>query len=118
MSTQEIANRLVELCRQGKWRQAQDELYAQDAMSIEAEASPAFQKETKGIEAIHEKTHKWNEMVEEMHGIEVSEPLVADAAFAVTMKMDITMKGQGRVAFNELCSYKVKDGKIIEESFC
>lgn len=118
MTTQEIATRLVELCRQGKWRQAQDELYSPDAVSIEAEASPAFEKETKGIEAIHEKTHKWNEMVEEMHGIEVSEPLLADSSFALTMKMDVTMKGQGRIAFNELCVYKVKDGKIVSEAFC
>ena len=117
MSTQEIANRLVELCRHGSWRQAQDELYSQDAASIEAEASPAFERVTKGIEGLHEKTRIWNEMVEEMHGIEVSDPLIADAAFAVTMKMDVTMKGRGRIAFNELCSYKVKDGKVVEESF-
>lgn len=118
MTTQEIANRLVELCRQGEFEKAQNELYSQDAVSIEPEASHGFEKETKGLDSIHKKTEQWNNMVEQMHGVEVSDPLLADNGFAVTMKMDVTMKGGPRMAMNELCSYRVKDGKIVSESFC
>ena len=35
MTTQQIANRLVELCRKGDWKTVQNELFAKDAVSIE-----------------------------------------------------------------------------------
>ena len=40
MNTQEIAKKLVEMCRQGKYLEAQNELYAENAVSIEPEGSP------------------------------------------------------------------------------
>ena len=55
LNTSEIAARLISLCREGKWKNAQTELYADDAISIEAEESPVFAKETKGLSAIIEK---------------------------------------------------------------
>ena len=117
MSTQEIAGRLVELCRKGDFQSAQKELFADDAVSVEPHATPAFEKETKGINAILEKAEKFDAMVEEMHSMGVSEPLVADNSFACTMSMDITMKERGRMQMTELCVYEVKDGKIIKEQF-
>jgi ketosteroid isomerase-like protein len=117
MSTQEIANRLVELCREGDWEKAQKELFAKDAVSIEPYATPDFQKETKGLDAILEKGEKFASMVEKYHDLKVSEPLVSGNSFAVTMAMDLTMKGQGRMNMAELCVYQVKDGKIVAESF-
>lgn len=117
MNTQQVAERLVELCQKGDFETAQNELFAADAVSIEPEASPAFEKETKGIEAIKEKGHKWNAMVEEFKGITVSEPVVATNSFACTMQMNVVMKGQGPMDMAELCVYKVKDGKIISEEF-
>ena len=117
MSIQEIADRLVERSRKGEWKQAQSELYADDAVSIEAEATPGFDAETKGLTALHEKVDRWEAMVEEAHGIDVSDPLVAQNSFAVRMVMDLTMKGQGRIVMNELCLYQVKDGKIVSEQF-
>ena len=117
MKTEEIANRLVALCRQSKWEQAQKELFAANAVSIEPEATPAFQKETKGLPAIIEKGHKFTAMVEAMHSLTISEPMVAGDAFACTMRLDMTMKGQGRMDMSELCVYQVKDGKIVSEQF-
>jgi ketosteroid isomerase-like protein len=117
MPTVEIANRLVELCRQGDFETAQNELYAEDAVSIEPHGTPDFEKETHGLDAIKEKGKKWASMVEENHGGEVSDPLLADTSFAVTMTMDVTMKGQGRMKMTELCIYHVKDGKVISEQF-
>lgn len=117
MTTKEIANRLVSLCQKGDFHKALQELYSQDAVSLEQQATPAFEKETKGLEAIYEKGKKWNEMVEEMHGITVSDAIIAEHSFALTMRMELTMKAMGKIDMTEICVYKVKDGKIVQEEF-
>lgn len=117
MTTQEVANRLVELCRQGQFETAQKELFADDVLSIEPHATPAFEKETRGLKAILEKGEKFAAMVQENHSLNVSDPIVAGNSFACTIYMDATMKEQGRMNMTELCIYKVKDGKIISEEF-
>jgi ketosteroid isomerase-like protein len=117
MTTNEIATRLVALCREAKWEAAQRELFAEDAVSIESRPSPAFDKETRGRSAIIEKGHKFEGMIATVHSLAVSDPLVAGDAIACTMSMDVTMKGQGRMNMSELCVYAVKDGKIISEQF-
>ena len=105
------------LCRQGKFETAQKELYATDAISIEPYATPTFAKETKGLNALLEKGAKFTAMIEQVHSISVSDPLVAGSSFACAMQLDVTIKGQGRMKMNELCVYEVKDGKIISEQF-
>lgn len=117
MTTKEIAKRLKKLCDKGDWEGAHRELYAKDAVSIEPEASGGFEKESHGLDAIIEKGKKWSSMVSEVHEIEVSEPMVAGNTFAVTMRMDMTMKDKKRSDMTELCVYHVKDGKIISEQF-
>ncbi|MBA3827923.1 MAG: nuclear transport factor 2 family protein [Taibaiella sp.] len=117
MTTQQIADRLADLCRQGKFEDAQKELYANDVVSLEPYASPDFDKETKGLDAIIEKGKKFNSMVEEVHGGSVSEPLIVNNTIAFVMNMDMTMKGKERSSMNELCVYQVKDGKIVSEQF-
>jgi hypothetical protein len=117
MKTEEIARRLVALCREAKWETAQTELYSADAVSVEPYATPDFDQETKGLDAILEKGRKFTSKVQTMHSLEVSDPLVSDSSFACTMRMDITMKGEGRMNMAELCVYDVKDGKIISERF-
>ena len=117
MTTQEIATQLVEFCRKGDFEGAVTDLFAEDAASIEPYATPAFEKETKGIKAIKEKGEKWNSLVQEVHGITISDPLVATNSFCCTMRMDVTMKEGGPMDMTELCVYEVKDGKIVSEQF-
>lgn len=117
MSTQQIANHIAELCNKGDFNQAQKELFADNAVSIEPEASGGFEKETKGLKAILEKGKKFASMVEETHSCRVSDPLVAGNVIALALYMDVTMKGQKRYPMDELIVYKVKDGKIISEQF-
>jgi hypothetical protein len=117
MTTQEIADKLAAYCREGKFEEAQKELYAEDAVSIEPEASEQFEKETKGLQNIIKKGEKFESMVEAYHKLEVSDPIVAAKSFAIELRMDMTMKGHGRMDMKELCLYKVKDGKIISEEF-
>ena len=52
-----------------------------------------------------------------MHGCTASAPLIAGDAFALTLAMDVTMKGRGRVKLEEVCVYEVKDGKVVSERF-
>ena len=117
MTVQQIAHRLAELCNQGNFEQAQKELFADDAVSIEPEAGGGFEKETKGLSAIFKKGKQFEAMVEEIHGSNASDPLVAGNVIALSLNMDITMKARGRSTMSEICVYKVKDGKIISEEF-
>jgi hypothetical protein len=117
MTTNEIAERLVALCRQGNFETAQQELYATDAINIEPYGTAVFAKETKGLNAIIEKGRKFAAMIEQVHSISVSDPLVAGSSFACAMQLDLTIKGHGRMTLNELCIYEVKDGKVVSEQF-
>jgi len=116
MTTQEVAKRLVELCRTGDWETAQKELYAEHATSTEA-TDDFGPRMVQGMEAIREKGKKWAGMVEDLHGATVSEPVISDDHFAISMQMDITYKGGPRTKDTELCVYGVKDGKIVSEQF-
>jgi len=117
METKQIAARLKELCDKGEFETALNELFAPDAVSIEPYAANGFEKETKGLPAIRKKGELWNSTVEEQHGFSISEPVIAGNSFALSMSIDVTMKGRGRSAMTELCIYKLKDGKIISEEF-
>ena len=116
MTTKEVANRLHELFQANKWMEAQQELFSDDAESIEPKDSPGMQS-VKGIDAIRKKGEDFNNMVEEMHGGWVSEPIVAGKYIAVAMGMDCTYKGMGRQKMDEIVLYEVKDGKIVKEQF-
>ena len=116
MTTKDVANRFNELAQTGQWQQIQDELFADNAVSIEPEHSQGM-RSAQGREAITNKGKQFGEMVEEMHGGFSNEPQVAGNHFAVAMGMDVTMKGQGRMKMDEIAVYEVKDGKIVKEQF-
>lgn len=116
MTTREVANRMNELFKENKWEQAQEELYADDAVSIEPEHSQGLQT-VKGKEAIKKKGKDFNAMVEEFHSGWATDVLVAGNYLTCTMGMDVTMKGMGRIKMDEVCVYEVKDGKIVREQF-
>lgn len=116
MTTQEVANRLYELCQRGEFDAAQNELYAADASSTEKNMQGQLET-VNGMDAIREKSRQFNEAVEEMHGGYTNEPRVFGDAIFMEMGMDVTMKGMGRMNMTEMCHYEVKDGKIVSERF-
>ena len=118
MNTEQIAKRLVELCREGKYEQAQKELYANDAMSIEMQGMQTGDMgNAKGLDAILEKGRKFQEQLEAVHGGSVSDAAIAGNWFSCSMVIDATMKGRGRIEMKEICIYHVRDGKIVSEQF-
>ncbi len=115
MTTQEVANRLVELCRTGQWDKVQAELYAEHCVSIEPQGARLERAE--GMDAIRAKGEHWQAMVQEVHSGEVSDPLVAGNHFTLTMRNDITFKEAGRQQIEEVCVYEVQQGKVVKEQF-
>ena len=118
MTTQDVADKFMELARENKYDRIQDELYSQDCESIEpASGAEMGMFNAKGMAAIQEKGKKFNEGVEEMHDGYAHDPIISPTHFALAMGMDVTMKGVGRINMDELAVYEVKDGKIIKEQF-
>ena len=116
MTTKEIANQLVNMCRHGKVEEAKEELFDQDIISIEP-VEGILPKETKGMDAIRKKAELFISKVEDFYGTAISEPVIAGDYFSVSWDTDIQMKGEARKTSSELCVYKTKDGKIISEQF-
>ena len=118
MTTKDVASRFQALANEGKFQAIQDELFSQDAESIEPASGISIgMKNAQGLDAIREKGKLFNEQVEEMHGGYSSDPVVGGDYFSVAMGMDVTMKGAGRMNLDEIAVYEVKDGKIIKEQF-
>ncbi|WP_010136569.1 nuclear transport factor 2 family protein [Ochrovirga pacifica] len=115
MNTQEIANRLVDLCRKGQNALAQVELYDDDIVSIESHLSRY--RKTKGISKVQRKTAMFFERAETIHKYEITDPLVVDNHICFKMIVDVDIRGLGRVYLEELCVYHLKDGKIVKEEF-
>jgi len=117
MTTQEVADLLVQLCSEGKFQEATEALYSPDIVSMEAGAPPGGSRESKGIAAVAAKGQWWAEN-HEVHSITVKGPLVAASHFSVMFGMDVTFKPAGRrFVMEEIAVYKVVDGKIVYEEF-
>ena len=116
MTTQEVANRLVELCREGKNEQAVKELYSPDIISIEPEGAP--NRIVKGIAGIAKKGENFQNMLEKVNSSVISNPIVAENFFSCAMLMNVQMKGvPTAVDMDEVCVYTVNKGKIVKEEF-
>jgi len=116
MTTQEVANRLVVLCREGNFQQAVEELYAPDIVSVEPEGTP--NRIVKGLAGIAEKGAQFESKIEKMNSTSISDPIVAENFFSVNMLMNVNMKGVPvPIDMDEICVYNVRDGKIIKEEF-
>lgn len=117
MSTTEIAKRYVELVKQHKYEDCLKELFAQDAVSVEAGGPPGKDRSSRGLEAIRAKGEWWanNHTV---HSASVEGPYPHDDRFAVKFAYDITFKPENkRFPMNEIGLFTVKDGKIVKEEF-
>ncbi len=117
MSTLEIGKRYVALCKDGKFDQCLDELFDENAVSVEAGGPPGMDPTAKGLAAIRAKGEWWqNNHV--IHGFEVSGPYPNGDRFAVRFVFDVTNKpSQQRVNMDEIALFTVQNGKITREEF-
>lgn len=117
MNTLEIANKLVELCRNGKNDEALTTLFATDAVSVEAFAPPGAQQESKGLQAIRGKGEWWRANFE-VHSASVTGPWPHGNRFIVGFQYDVTNKPSGnRMKLDEVGLFTIENGKIVREEF-
>ena len=117
MSTMEIAQKMVDLCRQGKNMEALETLFSDDVVSVEAAAMPGMDREAKGLAAVKAKGEWWVEN-HEVHSASVTGPWPHDDRFIVGFEYDVTNKPSGqRMQMNETGLYTVSNGKIVREEF-
>ena len=114
MTTQDIANDLVALCREGKFGESGEKYWADDVLSVEPMGD---NPQSRGIAAARGKGEWWVNN-HDIHGVEVEGPYVNGDQFVVRFKMDVTPKASGqRMTVDEMGVYTIKAGKIAEERF-
>ncbi|MDZ7638433.1 MAG: nuclear transport factor 2 family protein [Bryobacterales bacterium] len=117
MNTTEVADKLVTLCRAGRFVEAVETLYSAGIVSVEAREFGDMPRELRGVEAVKGKNLWWFDN-NEVHSSSVTGPFVSPERFAVFFTFDRTFKGTGeRSQFSEVAVYTVADGKIVHEEF-
>jgi hypothetical protein len=91
-------------------------LYADEALSIEPVHAQGIPSVT-GKEAIVKKGEQFRDSIEELHGVDASLPVIAGNHFALSITVDATFKGMGKMVMDEVAVYEVKDGKVVKEQF-
>jgi ketosteroid isomerase-like protein len=115
MTTKAIADRMVELCRNGQYAQAYSELFAPDFESFEMPGMPM--ERVVGQEGMQQRAAYFHELVQEFHSGYFNEPQAAGNFFTLTMGYEATFKTGERKNFDEVAVYEVRDGKIVRERF-
>jgi ketosteroid isomerase-like protein len=118
MTTLELAQQYVALCKEGKNAECLDKLFAKDAVSVEAFSPPgAGDRTANGLDAIRGKGKWWADN-HTVHKAEVTGPYPHDDRFAVRFMFDVTNKPSGkRMTMDEIGLFTVKNGKIVKEEF-
>ena len=117
MTVQEISNRYVALCKEGKYGACLDEQFSKDAVSVEAWAPPGTDPVASGVAAIRAKGEWWVNN-HEVHSGEVFGPYPNGDRFMVRFVFDITNKpANRRMKMDEIGLFTVENGKIIREEF-
>ena len=117
MTTEEVAEKVVELVRQQAWYKALDTLYDKDIVSVEASASEGESAEKRGIDQVRGKIDWWLNAME-VHSFTAKRPFVAHDRFVVQYDADVTEKNsKKRFQLSEVGVYTVKNGKIVREEF-
>ena len=118
MTTREIADQLVELCKQNRNNEVVDKFYADDVVTVEACEMGDGPRQMLGIDAVRQKHEHWYANFEPQRE-EIRGPFMhGDDQFAVVFDFTVKNKQTGDVVdMEEVAVYTVKDGKIVHESF-
>lgn len=117
MSIKEISNRYIALCKEGQYHKCLDELFSEDAVSVEAWVPPGNNPVATGIAAIRAKGEWWVNN-HEVHSGEVFGPYPNGNRFMVRFVFDVTNKpANRRMTMDEIGLFTVENGKIVREEF-
>jgi hypothetical protein len=112
MTTPEVADRLIALCRAGKWVDAITELYAPDVR--QAENGQTIPADRTGIT---EACRAWVGS-RDIHGADVLSTHVGPDSFVVEWRYDVTPHAtKQRHQWTEAPIYRVRDGRISDARF-
>jgi hypothetical protein len=111
----EIANLLKELVGEQKFVDAYQQLFSDDAESIDPLNTSG--QPLKGLATLLEREKDFLARITAIQKISLSEPIIAGSYFTLSLQMSFDVEGQGHMDVDELCVYKVKDGKIISQQF-
>ncbi len=112
MTTQEIAERLVELIRRQRFVQAVEELYAPNVSSRENCEPPVS-----GYDAVLENNRRWVETMK-VERFEVPSYYIDGDTIVIEMESDFTDAETGEKFHSEQVGvYRVRDGKVVSSRF-
>ena len=113
MNLKEFAQRVVDLCNQGKNFDVMHTMYAPDIVSVEPTG-----KETVGKMEVIQKSERWA-AANDIHGETVLGPFFSGPdQFATQTTFEVTRKDTGqRATLKEISVYTVKDNLITREQF-
>jgi hypothetical protein len=112
MITEKIAQRIKALCAEKRFSEARQQLFAEDAVSVEADGTTR-----RGLHELEAKHTQWLESMTALHEVQVSEPLVNENRFAIGFTWDVTYHNQPRTMWHEIGVFHVKEGKVVHEQF-
>ncbi|MEM9840307.1 MAG: SnoaL-like domain-containing protein [Pseudomonadota bacterium] len=121
---QRIATTLVSNCREDKDEANLDQLYAENAVSVEAFAMPGDDRVKEGLDAIRGKHEWWRANMEVLDSGMTPEQMTqgpfynGDDKFSVIFALKVKDKNSGQVMdMLETATYHVENGKIVREEF-
>ncbi|MGA3067391.1 MAG: nuclear transport factor 2 family protein [Tepidisphaeraceae bacterium] len=116
----DIGKKLVELCRQGKSKEAINTLYSEKIVSIEPQGGPTMPARIEGIAAVKGKADWW-EKNHEVHSAKAEGPWPHGDRFIVHFTYEVTPKAGPaagkRITMDETALYTVKNAKVTQEEF-
>jgi ketosteroid isomerase-like protein len=120
MTTKEIADELVALCRAGRNIEAVETLLSPDAVSVEAMGNETMPAVMTGRDVIRGKNEWWIQN-HRIHSAQIKGPFPNGDRFTVIYNFEVTAKAGPmagkRMRMEEVALYTVSDGKIAREEF-
>ncbi len=114
-----LGREFVQAMREGRGIGHVEDLYAENAQSVEAVVPPGRDvRIAKGRDAIKAKRESWA-ATHEIHRLDADGPYVHPPhQFGVRFEAEVTQKETGKkMTLREIAIYSVEDGKIVREEF-
>ncbi len=119
MGKTEIARGCIALWNEGKFREAYETYYSEDAVKVEPIEWEQHANEISGADAMADHEEWLAESWVSINSIKIAEgPFIGASGFSVIIENDFTVRDTGeRHVFREVGVYTVENDKIIREEF-